>query len=97
MVMVIASAVNVVASPQVRAPLGRSRVAVDSLKDSLPLVPRDTARFKKDRAVDIDNVVKAVADALNGLAYADDSQIVYVVASKTYSEFPETVVTIWEM
>lgn len=46
---------------------------------------------------DIDNVVKAVADALNGLAYADDSQIVYVVASKAYSETPETIVTIWEI
>ncbi|NDD52854.1 RusA family crossover junction endodeoxyribonuclease [bacterium] len=34
---------------------------------------------------DLDNLYKAVADALNGIAYIDDSQIIKVVASKEYS------------
>lgn len=34
---------------------------------------------------DIDNIVKVVADALNGVAYHDDTQIVMVVAKKVYS------------
>lgn len=34
---------------------------------------------------DIDNVIKIIADSLNGIAYADDSQIVEVVAGKYYS------------
>ena len=46
---------------------------------------------------DLDNVLKAVADALNEIAYHDDSQIVYVEATKKYSEQPETIVTIWEL
>ena len=34
---------------------------------------------------DIDNIVKVVADALNGVAYKDDIQIVFVAAKKAYS------------
>lgn len=34
---------------------------------------------------DMDNIVKVVADALNGTAYHDDTQIVYVAAKKAYS------------
>lgn len=37
---------------------------------------------------DIDNIEKSVLDALNGLAYADDSQIVKLTAEKFYSENP---------
>lgn len=43
---------------------------------------------------DIDNVVKCIADALNGVAYADDSQIVSLSASKHYSENPRVEVII---
>lgn len=34
---------------------------------------------------DIDNIVKVVADALNGAAYHDDTQIIFTVAKKVYS------------
>lgn len=34
---------------------------------------------------DIDNIVKVIADALNGVAYRDDTQIVFVAAKKAYS------------
>lgn len=34
---------------------------------------------------DMDNIVKVVADALNGVAYHDDTQIVFVAAKKVYS------------
>ncbi len=37
---------------------------------------------------DIDNIVKSVSDALNNAAYADDSQIVEVVAGKYYAHSP---------
>lgn len=35
---------------------------------------------------DIDNIVKVVADALNGVAYHDDTQIALLAASKIYSD-----------
>lgn len=34
---------------------------------------------------DVDNIVKVVADALNGVAYHDDTQIASVTAKKVYS------------
>ena len=37
-------------------------------------------------APDIDKLLRAVCDALTGIAYADDSQIVEVMVSKVYGE-----------
>ena len=46
---------------------------------------------------DIDNCMKAVCDALNGIAYKDDSQIVAAVTQKFWSNEPRAVVTIEEL
>lgn len=45
---------------------------------------------------DLDNLAKAVLDALNGVAYKDDSQIVTVLSKKNYSEAPYVRVIISE-
>lgn len=45
---------------------------------------------------DVDNIVKVVADALNGVAYADDTQIIYVAAKKVYSAVEGLDVTVEE-
>lgn len=45
---------------------------------------------------DADNVMKVVCDALNGVAYADDVQIVTVILDRFYSEYPHLDVSIWE-
>ena len=37
---------------------------------------------------DISNVLKSIEDALNGLAYVDDKQIISVYAEKKYSQRP---------
>lgn len=37
------------------------------------------------RKPDLDNILKAVCDALNGIAYKDDAQIVDIATSKFYS------------
>lgn len=71
-------------------------------------IAKTWTKHKKERAVkgllrctvrpDLDNLVKLVLDALNGVAYADDSQIVRVHAFKKYSgEYPDgaTIVTIY--
>jgi Holliday junction resolvase RusA-like endonuclease len=45
--------------------------------------------FQSDgRRIDLDNVAKAISDALNGLAFADDSQVDRLVASRTRSALP---------
>lgn len=46
---------------------------------------------------DIDNVCKVVADALNGVAYNDDRQIVYTEISKRYDDMPRIDVSIFDM
>ena len=43
---------------------------------------------------DIDNVAKAVLDALNRLAFEDDKQVVYLSASKVYADHPGMIITI---
>lgn len=43
---------------------------------------------------DVDNYVKAVKDALNGIAYVDDSQVVVLFISKHYSFEPRVHIRI---
>lgn len=45
---------------------------------------------------DCDNILKLVADALNGIAYDDDKQIVKMTVAKVYSETPCTEIYINE-
>ncbi|MDR1647770.1 MAG: RusA family crossover junction endodeoxyribonuclease, partial [Zoogloeaceae bacterium] len=37
---------------------------------------------------DLDNVVKSVCDAMNGVVFRDDAQIVRLTAEKIYAECP---------
>ena len=46
---------------------------------------------------DLDNVVKAVLDALNGVAYKDDARVVGLHSLKVYSDNPGVLVEISRM
>ena len=46
---------------------------------------------------DCDNIVKIICDALNELAYKDDSQIVTTQIAKYYAEVPRAFVKIMEV
>lgn len=46
---------------------------------------------------DLDNVAKAVLDALNGVIYVDDKQVVRLVAEKKYSFDPRVEVYVHEV
>lgn len=68
-------------------------------------IPKSWTRARRIRALDglevpgkpdLDNVAKAVLDALNGVAYADDAQVVKLVVTKAYSMEPRLVVTVKE-
>lgn len=46
---------------------------------------------------DADNIIKSICDALNGVAYVDDGQIVCVSCRKLYSDKARCEVTITEL
>lgn len=46
---------------------------------------------------DVDNLLKSVADALNGVAYTDDSQIVSATVRKIWSEQGSAEITLREV
>lgn len=70
-------------------------------------IPRSASKRKQEAMVggliwptkkpDCDNVAKIVADALNGLAYRDDSQVVMLHVEKRFGEEPRVDVEIREV
>lgn len=46
---------------------------------------------------DVDNLAKTVLDALNGIAYNDDSQVIKMIVSKEYSDTAHTKVFVQEV
>ena len=63
------------------------------------LLPRPESLAKKytvaNKRPDIDKLVRAVLDALTGIAYEDDSQVVKLDVSKAYGLQPGVTVGIW--
>lgn len=67
-------------------------------------IPASWTKAKKEKALngdlkhttkpDLSNIVKAVEDAMNGIVYKDDSQIVLVAGSKEYASEPRVEVTV---
>jgi Holliday junction resolvase RusA-like endonuclease len=45
---------------------------------------------------DLDNCIKLLMDALNGIAWRDDAQVVRLTATKRYAGAPQTTVMIFE-
>jgi len=72
---------------------------------SVFLVPKSWPKRRQKEAMgryhvvrpDIDNLVKAVADGLNGVLLEDDRQIAVVEARKTYGPQPMTTVIVEEL
>lgn len=69
--------------------------------------PISWSKTKKERAErgiirpsvrpDIDNLVKIILDGLNGVAFADDKQVVELTAAKYYSAEPRTAILVEEI
>lgn len=67
-------------------------------------IPKSTSKKKRDemerglifptKKPDTDNIAKAILDALNGLAYYDDAQVVHLEVQKRYSNEPRAEVFI---
>ncbi|MDR5756484.1 RusA family crossover junction endodeoxyribonuclease [Caballeronia sp. LZ035] len=46
---------------------------------------------------DADNVLKAINDAMNGVVYADDAQVIEIQLSKAYGDEPRVEVAVTEI
>ena len=66
----------------------------DSKKKKLMKLNNELRPNKKP---DIDNVVKLVADALNEVAYKDDTQLIELECRKFYSDIPRIEITIEDL
>lgn len=53
-----------------------------------------TNAIRPTKKPDMDNIMKIVADALNGVAFRDDSQIVDCMVRKFYSDKPRVEITV---
>lgn len=60
-------------------------------------VAMQAGELKPMKKPDWDNIGKIVCDALNGIAYEDDSQIVLGQVAKAYSANPRTDVRLWKI
>lgn len=52
--------------------------------------------IKPTKKPDIDNILKIIFDALNGIAYKDDTQLYRVTCTKMFSEEPKVIVKFME-
>jgi Holliday junction resolvase RusA-like endonuclease len=46
---------------------------------------------------DVDKCVRAAFDALTGIAYEDDAQVIHQSVDKVYDDEPRVVITLWEV
>lgn len=70
-------------------------------------VPKNASKAKRSAMLegciypsakpDLDNVIKAVLDALNGVAYKDDARVVGIYSQKVYGDNPGVLVEISRM
>lgn len=82
-------------------------VAIKMTIKAFYAIPKSTSKAKRALMIsgeirpvkkpDIDNVVKVFADALNGVAYHDDTQLVTLYCEKYYSEAPRVEVVLEEL
>lgn len=67
-------------------------------------IPKNTSKKKTAQLInqphikrpDMDNLIKAVLDGLNGLAFIDDSQVFALTAERIYGDKPKAVVWLSE-
>jgi len=64
-----------------------------SKKDVAKMLSGEIRHIKKP---DLDNLVKQTTDGMNGIVYIDDAQIIWLSASKHYSDNPRTEIIIGE-
>ena len=83
-----------------KVPIAASITVYTAIPKSTPKKLRakmESGEVRPIKKPDCDNIIKSILDSLNGIAYADDCQIVTLAYEKAYSEMPKVSVKLWEM
>lgn len=89
-----------IAAPQGEPLQGALRARIElyfPIPKSKPKKQREAMQageIRPTKKPDCDNCIKSITDALNGIAYTDDSQIVSIECEKWYSDRPRAEVMI---
>lgn len=90
-------AVNQYARPPLLGPLSVSLTFYRPVQKSISKTERELRLSNRSKPVvkpDTDNYVKATLDALNGVLWNDDAQIVKIMGEKRYSDHPRITVSV---
>lgn len=71
------------------------KIQKSTTKRDLPL--KKSGSIRPTVKPDVDNYTKGILDALNGVAWSDDSQVVTLIAHKYYSDEPRVEIEIEEL
>lgn len=66
-------------------------------QEAIPCIDDPLSAMGKTTKPDLDNIVKSITDALNGLVYKDDAQITSLLAHKVYGEKAKVIIEIEEI
>lgn len=90
-------AVSQYTRPPLLGPLSVSLTFYRPVQKSISQSERERRLSNKSKPVvkpDTDNYIKATLDALNGVLWNDDSQIVKITGEKRYSDHPKITVSV---
>jgi Holliday junction resolvase RusA-like endonuclease len=87
-------------APPIEGPIALHIAVIKPIPKATPKAVRAKMVFAEIRPInkpDLDNVLKAVMDGCNGVAYMDDKQIVNVNAAAYYGDEPCVIVSVTEI
>lgn len=93
-------AVNQYSRPPLLGPLSVSLTFYRPVQSSISKTERERRLSNRSKPVvkpDTDNYIKATLDALNGVLWHDDSQIVKLTAEKRYGERGKIIITVTQL
>lgn len=93
-------AVNQYARPPLIGPLSVSLTFYRPVQRSISKAERERRLSNQSKPVvkpDTDNYIKSTLDALNGVLWHDDAQIVKITGEKRYSENGKIVITVTQL
>lgn len=91
------SAINQYSRPPLLGPLSVSLTFYRPVQKSISRSERERRLSNRSKPVvkpDTDNYIKATLDALNGVLWHDDAQIVKITGEKRYSDRPKITVSV---